>query len=74
MNEPGRSGAYFAVFSQVGLALAVPMLVGAFGGNELDTLLNSHPIFVAIGLFGGMVLGGYGCYRLVTRFLERLDD
>jgi F0F1-type ATP synthase assembly protein I len=73
MIEPGRTGAYFAVFSQVGLTLAIPMLIGAFGGNELDKLINSHPIFVIIGLFGGMGLGGYGCYRVVTRFLERVD-
>lgn len=73
MIEPGRLGAYFAVFSQVGLTLAIPMLIGAFGGNELDKLFNSHPILVIIGLFGGMGLGGYGCYRVVTTFLKRVD-
>ena len=73
MTEPGQVGAYFAVFSEVGLALAIPMLAGAFGGNELDKLLGSRPLFTGIGLFGGMLLGGFASYRLVTRFLRRFE-
>ena len=71
--EPGRLGAYLAVFTEVGLVLAIPMLAGAFGGNELDKRLGSWPILTGVGLFGGMVLGGLGSYRLVTRFLARFD-
>ncbi|HET7030703.1 MAG TPA: AtpZ/AtpI family protein [Candidatus Limnocylindrales bacterium] len=74
MNEPGKTGAYVAVFSQVGLTLAIPMLIGAFGGSELDKMLGTRPLLVIGGLFGGMVIGGIGCYRLVTRFLERTND
>lgn len=73
MIAPGQVGAYFAVFTEVGFSLAIPMLVGAFGGNELDKLLGSRPLFTAIGLFAGMLLGGVASYRLVTRFLRRLE-
>lgn len=73
MIEPGRVGAYFAMFTEVGFSLAIPMLAGAFGGNELDKLLGSRPIFTGIGLFAGMLLGGYASYRFVTRFLRRFE-
>ncbi len=73
MIEHGQVGAYFAIFTEVGVSLAIPMLAGAFGGNELDKLFGSRPIFTAIGLFAGMLLGGFASYRLVTRFLSRFE-
>ena len=74
MIEPGQVGAYAAIFTEVGIGLAVPMLAGAFGGNELDKMLGTRPLFAVVGLFAGMILGGYASYRLVTRFLRRYDE
>ena len=36
MIEPGRSGAYLALFGEMGFALLVATLVGALGGHWLD--------------------------------------
>jgi MFS family permease len=72
-NQIGRAAAYFALFSQIGLTLAIPILAGVLLGNQLDRSIGTRPIFLFSGALGGMALGGYASYRLVTRFLARFE-
>ena len=72
--EPGKGGAYFALFSEIGLVLLVATLAGIGVGYFLDTRLGTLPIFVLIGFLIGAGVGARGVYKLVTRFLASFDD
>jgi F0F1-type ATP synthase assembly protein I len=69
----GQTGAYFALFSEIGVLLLVTTLGGALGGHWLDLQIRSSPVFVVIGFLGGAGLGTFGIYRLISRFLTRYD-
>jgi hypothetical protein len=73
--EPGRAGAYFALFSEIGLILLVTTLGGSLGGHWLDQQLGlGPPLFLILGLLGGLAAGALVVYRLITRFLASTED
>ena len=74
MNEPVRAGAYFALFSEIGLILLVTTLVGVLAGYWVDKQLGSLPIFALVGLFLGLGMGAVGVKRLIDRFLASFDN
>jgi ATP synthase protein I len=73
VNGLGRAGAYFALFSEIGILLTVTILVGVLGGYWVDGRLGTLPIFALTGFFVGLTAGGVAVYRLITRFLARFD-
>ena len=73
MIEPGRGWAYLALFSEIGLTLLVTTLVGVLGGYWLDGRLGTLPIFAIIGFLAGAGVGTLGIYRLISRFLAKID-
>ena len=73
MDEFGRLGAYLALFSEIAITLLVTTLVGVLAGYWLDQTLATLPIFVVVGLLLGFGGGGYGVYRLITRFLAQYE-
>ena len=70
----GQAGAYFALFSEIGILLLVTTLVGALAGHWLDGQLGTVAIFVVIGFLVGAGIGTVGIYRLISRFLARFED
>jgi ATP synthase protein I len=74
MNEPMRAGAYFALFSEIGLILLVTTLVGVLVGYWVDKQIGTLPIFVLVGLFAGLGMGAVGVKRLIDRFLASFDN
>lgn len=74
MIEPGRAGAYLALFSEIGFVLLVTTLAGALAGHWLDQQLGVNPLFVLVGLLGGLAAGARFVYRLINRFLASFDD
>jgi len=74
MIEPGRTGGYIALFSEIGFILLVTTLAGVGIGYWVDTRLATLPIFVLIGLFIGMAVGARGVWILIKRFLASFDD
>jgi F0F1-type ATP synthase assembly protein I len=74
MQGNARAFAYFALFTEIGLVLFVTTLGGALGGHWLDQQLQTSPLFVIGGFLAGALLGAVVDYRLVTRFLKRLDQ
>ena len=73
MIEPGRAGAYLALFSEIGIVLLVTTLAGVGVGYFVDTRLGSLPLFVLVGFLTGAGMGARAVYVLVTRFLTTFD-
>jgi ATP synthase protein I len=73
MIEPGRAGAYIALFSEIGLVLLVTTLVGVLAGYWADGQLGTLPIFVIVGFLAGAGSGAVMMYRLVSRFLKTIE-
>jgi ATP synthase protein I len=71
--EPGKGGAYLALFSEIGLIILVTTLGGSLVGYWVDKQLGTVPIFVVVGLLIGLAVGATGVYRLINRFLTRLQ-
>lgn len=71
MIEPGKGGAYLALFSEIGLIILVTTLGGSLVGYWVDRQLNTVPVFVMVGLLIGLTAGARAVYRLITRFLAR---
>jgi ATP synthase protein I len=74
MIEPGQTGAYLALFSEIGIILLVTTLAGALGGHWVDQQLGVTPLFLLVGLLGGLAVGALAVYRLITRFLASVDN
>jgi Putative F0F1-ATPase subunit Ca2+/Mg2+ transporter len=74
MNGHGNAFGYFALFSEIGLVLFVATLGGALAGHWLDGRVGAAPLFLTLGFFGGALLGAAMDWRLISRFLKRMDD
>jgi hypothetical protein len=74
MDGHGKAFAYFALFTEIGLALFVTTLGGALAGRWLDEQLGTTPILVIVGFLLGALLGAVADWRLISRFLETLKD
>lgn len=75
MIEPGRTGAYLALFTEIGFLLFVSTLAGALGGHWLDLQLGfKFPILLLAGLLLGMAAGAMAIWRLINRFLATFKD
>ena len=66
-------GAHLALFSEIGMVLLVTTLAGVAAGYWVDQQLGTQPLFILVGFLAGAGIGGFGIYRLVTRFLKRFD-
>ena len=74
MDGHARALGHFALFTEIGLVLFVTTLGGALAGHWLDQQLQTNPLFVVTGFLGGAFLGAVADYRLLARFLKRLDE
>ncbi len=73
-NGSARAFAYVALFSEIGLVLFVTTMGGALAGAWLDSQLKTTPLFIVGGFLAGASLGALADWRLITRFLARLDQ
>jgi F0F1-type ATP synthase assembly protein I len=73
MIEPGRAGAYIALFSEIGIVLLVTTLIGVLVGYWADGQLGTLPIFVIVGFLAGAGSGTVMIVRLVSRFLKTIE-
>jgi len=73
--EPGKTGAYLALFTEIAFILLATTLLGALGGHWLDQQLGiTFPIFLLTGLLLGMAAGAVAIWRLINRFLATFKD
>lgn len=64
-NRPFRA---MALYSAVLAQLAGSMIAGIFAGMALDKRLNTVPLFLIIGLLGGLSAGIYAMLRTIQHF------
>jgi F0F1-type ATP synthase assembly protein I len=57
----------FGLFAQIGLTLAIPIIIGIVAGKLLDGALGDGHLFLFIFLGAGIVLGFYAAYRELKR-------
>jgi F0F1-type ATP synthase assembly protein I len=64
-------GRRYAVLRLVGIGFYIggSILLGVVVGLWLDNKLNTAPILVIVGLFGGLVVAFYGVYRMLLPFI-----
>jgi ATP synthase protein I len=74
MNDLGRTSAYVALFSEIGFVLLIAVLAGILAGYWVDRQLGTVPVFVLVGFTVGTTGGAVACWRLIARFLARLDE
>jgi F0F1-type ATP synthase assembly protein I len=74
MIEPGKAGAYLALFSESGAVLLVTTLGGALAGHWVDDQLRTSPVVLLIGALGGFGSGWLVALRIINRFLARYED
>ncbi len=73
MIEPGRSGAYLALFGEMGFALLVTTLIGALAGRWADGQLGTNPLLTIGGFLVGAGAGARVMYQLMNRFLAKFE-
>lgn len=56
----------FALATQMGFSIAVPLVAGVAGGLFLDDRLGTEPIFLIVGILLGLVLATFTLYKLVS--------
>lgn len=70
----GKSFAYFALFSEIGLVLFVTTFGGLLLGRWLDQQLGTNPLLVIGGFLLGIVIGAVADWRILSRYLAHIDD
>jgi F0F1-type ATP synthase assembly protein I len=70
----GKSVAYFALFGEIGLVLLVATFGGILLGHWLDQQLGTNPLFVIGGFLLGMLVGAFANWRVLSRFLAKIND
>lgn len=74
MIEPGKAGAYLALFSEIGVVLLITTLGGSLLGHWIDDQVGISPVALLIGALGGFGSGWLVAYRIINRFLARFED
>lgn len=59
----------FAMFGTIGLQLAVWIVAGLGIGYLLDRWMGTSPVFLIIGVLGGILLGIISMIALIKRYL-----
>ncbi|MEW6275942.1 MAG: AtpZ/AtpI family protein [Bacillota bacterium] len=63
-------GRAFALASTISFQIAVPVVLGVFGGRYLDDRLGTQPWLMITGLFLGLAAGVAGVIRVVQSFFK----
>ncbi|GAC1646790.1 MAG: hypothetical protein NVS4B12_14100 [Ktedonobacteraceae bacterium] len=60
-----------ALMGQLGLTIAIPIVICVFLGNYLDQFFHTNSHFILLfGLLLGLIAGIYGAYRLFARAMN----
>ncbi len=54
----------------IGVELAVLVLAGIWLGKTVDSILQTSPVFIIIGIFSGFAVGIWSIIKIVKPFLK----
>ncbi len=57
----------FALLTQIGLTLGIPIIIGVVMGRMIDVSIGDSHLFLFIFLIIGIIVGFYGAYRELKR-------
>ncbi len=63
-----------AQFTGLGWYIATAIVAPTLAGVWIDGRLGTAPLFLLVGLLGGVVLAFYGTYRLASSYLAGSGD
>ncbi len=73
-QDPNRSQrtalTALALVGQLGLAVALPMVIGGIAGKYLDEWVDGHGIVLILMLILGIASGLYSAYRILAKELR----
>jgi len=72
-KEPDSNVSVFAgvaLLGQLGLTVALPIILCGVAGKYLDAWLHTRGVLMLLMLVLGIAAGGYGAYRLLARDLN----
>ena len=58
----------------IGWYVALCLLGGVFGGLWLDNRFGTGPLFILLGIGAGLVVAGFGMYRMLLAVLSQGRD
>lgn len=59
----------FGIFGAIGIELAVCIVAGLFAGRWLDNVMGTDPLFLIIGILGGLFIGILSMIILIKQYL-----
>ncbi|HWQ77958.1 MAG TPA: AtpZ/AtpI family protein [Anaerovoracaceae bacterium] len=65
-SSPGSGLEAFALISQLGLTMALPIVLGAAAGHWIDVKLGTGMVFFLVLLCFGLAGGFIGAYHLIV--------
>ncbi len=54
----------------IGFYVAAAIIFGVLGGSWLDKKFDTGPLWVIIGLVGGLIVAVYGSYLMLKPYLQ----
>lgn len=72
-EERGPKGNVFLALSlvtELGLAVAIPIVLGVVVGDYVDKHLGTGGIAVFLGVLFGVISGIYNAYRLIAKVMD----
>ncbi len=54
----------------VGFYIGISIVAGVVAGLWLDNRLHTKPILTLVGLFCGLLIAGYGVYRMIIPLID----
>ncbi|MGI6492406.1 MAG: AtpZ/AtpI family protein [Pelotomaculum sp.] len=59
-----------ALTTTIGTEIAIAVAAGYFGGRYLDSLFNTGPWLLLVGVLSGLAVGVMGIYVTLMKFLK----
>jgi len=62
--------AYLSLITQVGMMMAGPIIGGVYLGRWIDEYFLTEPLFLFIGILGGIVTSFYTLFQMLSRMTK----
>lgn len=70
-SGPVKPGNTVFLFGNIGLGIAVPLFIGAIGGNRLDSHFGTHPTITLAGIAIGFVISIANLFIAFKEFIYK---